>query len=102
MAVVLRRTKIRCRIMKAAKNLFSSRGQSNTCAPEKTSSAVQAGTADEKDLFFKLIAWENGELSQAETLAFFQDLVTAGLAWKSTGAVQRTAAGMIREGLIHR
>ena len=88
--------------MKAAKDLFSSLGQRITRTPKKTSSAVQAGTAYEKDLFYKIIAWENGELTQAETLAFFQDLVTSGLAWKSTGAVQRTAAGMIREGLIHR
>ena len=49
-----------------------------------------------------LMAWEQGKLSRVETLAFFQDLVSSGLAWESTGAVRRMAAQLIREGLVHR
>ena len=56
--------------------------------------------ADERRLFEQIAAWEKNQLSQLETLNLFQELVACGLAWKSTGAVRRTASRFIREGRI--
>jgi hypothetical protein len=56
--------------------------------------------ADGAYLSHLVFEWERGELSPPETLAFFQEVVDSGLAWKSTGAVRRTAALLIREGGI--
>lgn len=67
---------------------------------ERASHTKAEGLAGPGD-FDKLCAWEHGELSTPETLAFFQDLVSTGEAWKSTGAVRRMAAQLIRGGLIH-
>jgi len=60
------------------------------------------GRSGQPSDFDTLCAWEQGKLSTPETLAFFQDLVSTGQAWKSTGAVRRMAAQLIRGGLIHR
>jgi hypothetical protein len=48
----------------------------------------------------KLMAWENGDLSDKETVDFFASLVKSGLAWKLQGMYGRAAAGMIKEGLV--
>ena len=53
-------------------------------------------------LFGKIVAWEQNQLPESETLALFQELVDSGLAWKSTGAVSRTASMLIRDGRIKR
>jgi hypothetical protein len=50
----------------------------------------------------KLLAWERGHLDEDETLAFFKELVSSGMAWKSTSSVWRTAALLICEGQIQR
>ena len=48
----------------------------------------------------QLISWEQGQLSESETLAFFRELIKSGLAWKMTGSVRRYAAELVREGRI--
>jgi hypothetical protein len=56
--------------------------------------------ADGKELFEKLLLGEQNQLSHDETLPFFQKLANAGLAWRSIGAVRRTASMLIRDGQI--
>ena len=48
----------------------------------------------------KIIDYESGELSNEDTLALFQELVNSGLAWKLQGHYGRTAAQLIKEGLM--
>ena len=48
------------------------------------------------------VASEQSQLSESETVTLFEDLVTSGLAWNSTGAVSRTASMLIRDGRIKR
>ncbi len=47
----------------------------------------------------KIIAYENGEMSQEETVSFFQELIDSGLAWQLQGSYGRAARGFINEGL---
>jgi hypothetical protein len=68
---------------------------------ERASPTTKEGLPSQDD-FDTLYAWEQGKLSMPETLSFFQDMVSTGQAWKSTGAVRRMAAQLIRGGLIHR
>lgn len=48
----------------------------------------------------QLIAFEAGEMSRDDTLALFQGLVDTGDAWRLQGMYGRTAAMLLREGLI--
>ena len=47
-----------------------------------------------------VIAYENGELDEYEVIALFQELVNSGLAWQLQGHYGRTAANLIRAGLV--
>jgi hypothetical protein len=47
-----------------------------------------------------IIAYENGELDQDETVALFQRLVDTGLAWQLQGHYGRTAVAMYKAGLL--
>lgn len=47
-----------------------------------------------------MIAFEEGELSDEETVELFQGLVDTGLAWTLQGFYGRTAARLIEAGLV--
>ena len=53
------------------------------------------------DLSNDIIAWENGELSEDETIALFQKLVDTGLCWTLQGCYGRFARDLITAGLVH-
>ena len=46
-----------------------------------------------------IIRYENGTMTEEETILFFQELINSGLAWKLQGHYGRTAAALIEEGL---
>lgn len=52
------------------------------------------------DVTGQIIAYENGELEQAEVFELFQHLVDTGLAWKLQGHYGRTAQALKEEGYI--
>lgn len=47
-----------------------------------------------------LIAYETGELTEEETVTFFQGLVDTGLVWRLQGAYGRAAYALIEAGLV--
>lgn len=51
--------------------------------------------------FDQIIAYEQGDLSDDDTLALFQDLVNSGLCWKLQGHYGRAAMQLLDAGLIH-
>ena len=67
---------------------------------EQSVGVRNAESADERGLFERIIAWEQNRLSESEMLRLFQELVDCDLAWKSTGAVRRTASLLIQNGRI--
>lgn len=48
----------------------------------------------------KIIAYENGDLSEDDTVTLFQELVDSGAAWKLQGSYSRTASALIEAGYI--
>ena len=48
----------------------------------------------------KIIDYEQGELSDDDTVVLFQHLVNTGLAWTLQGHYGRTATDMIEDGSI--
>jgi len=54
---------------------------------------------DRVDLIMK---FESGELSEADTIELFQDLVDSGMAWKLQGFYGRTATALIEAGHVVR
>lgn len=53
------------------------------------------------DQLDNMIAWENGTLSEEDTVTLFQNLVDTGLAWKLQGGYGRQAHALIQAGLVH-
>lgn len=52
------------------------------------------------DLDF-IMAYEQGDLSDEETLEGFQKLIDSGLVWQLQGHYGRTAQALIEAGLLH-
>lgn len=48
--------------------------------------------------FARIVDYEEGRLSAAETVELFQELVSSGLAWKLQGHYGRMALQLIRSG----
>jgi hypothetical protein len=48
----------------------------------------------------KILAYENGEMDDAEFIPFFQELVDSGLAWQLQGSYGRCAESLIENGLV--
>lgn len=46
----------------------------------------------------QIIAFENGELDEAETVSFFQGLIDSGIVWSLQGSYGRMARALIEEG----
>jgi hypothetical protein len=46
----------------------------------------------------QIIAFEMGELNQAECIDLFQELINSGLAWQLQGTYGRTARSLIESG----
>lgn len=50
----------------------------------------------------KVIRYENGEMSEQETLEFFAELVKSGDAWTLQGCYGRMAHNLIESGFLDR
>ena len=55
---------------------------------------------EERTLFEKIMALEQGELNDDEIITLFQALVDNNMAWKLQGAYGRMAMALIDKGLV--
>jgi len=55
---------------------------------------------DTVDLVGKIIDYEDGNMSESEVVAFFQELVDSGMAWTLQGHYGRTARVLIEAGRV--
>ncbi len=46
-----------------------------------------------------IIAYEQGELDEEDTITLFQSLINSGLAWQLQGSYGRTAMALVDAGL---
>lgn len=51
-------------------------------------------------LLDQIIAYEQGDLDDEQTVVLFQELVDSGIVWQLQGHYGRTAAAMIEAGLV--
>lgn len=49
----------------------------------------------------QIMAYEQGDLDEEQTIELFQDLVNSGLAWQLQGSYGRTAKALLDAGLIN-
>ena len=54
---------------------------------------------DKQDVVDKIIKYEQGNMTDDETIEFFQELIDSGMAWKLQGHYGRTATHLLEEGL---
>lgn len=57
---------------------------------------------DNYDSLSNMIAWEQGELSDEDTIKLFQYLIDNGMAWTLQGCYGRTAQSLIDAGYCTR
>jgi len=50
------------------------------------------------DQLSRMIAWEQGDLEQEETVDLFQELIDSGLVWQLQGVYGRQAVWLIENG----
>lgn len=48
----------------------------------------------------QVVDYENGDMEEQDQVAFFQEMVNSGMAWRLQGSYGRTAMDMIEAGLI--
>lgn len=53
------------------------------------------------DIVDKIMAYEDGLMSETDTIAFFQELIDTGQAWSLQGAYGRMAKSLIDAGYCH-
>jgi hypothetical protein len=49
-----------------------------------------------------IMRYEQGDMTQEETVTFFQKLIDSGMAWRLQGCYGRMAASLIENGLCKR
>lgn len=49
----------------------------------------------------RMVAWEEGQLDEDDTVKLFQELIDSGLVWRLQGSYGRFANALINNGLCH-
>jgi len=53
------------------------------------------------DIVDKIMAFESGEMSDENTVVFFQEMIDSGTVWHLQGSYSRMARTLINEGYCH-